>query len=168
MFSWQAVRIRRPAEAFVVTRHVGDLRVGLYATAGLLEHRGWPRCAKELSEYPVIGPDRNLAEQAFLAQQGFACTGEHAVFRSDDHLAQFAALRSGLGIGVYSSQLARRHALARLLPEQVDFSVDVWIAMQYEAELFKIFHASFGPVTVIGIDGLLVILQAPRTIAVAL
>lgn len=79
-----------------------------------------------------------------------------------------AALRSGLGIGVYSSQLARRHALARLLPEQVDFSVDVWIAMQYEAELFKIFHASFGPVTVIGIDGLLVILQAPRTIAVAL
>ncbi|WP_413795146.1 MULTISPECIES: LysR family transcriptional regulator [unclassified Pseudomonas] len=41
-----AVRIRRPAEASVVTRHVGDLRVGLYATAGLLEHRGWPRCAK--------------------------------------------------------------------------------------------------------------------------
>jgi DNA-binding transcriptional LysR family regulator len=127
-----AVRIRRPAEASVVTRHVGDLRVGLYATAGLIEHRGWPRCAHELSEYPVIGPDRNLAEQAFLAQQGFACTGEHAVFRSDDHLAQFAALRAGLGIGVCSRQLARRHDLVRVLPEQVDFPVDVWIAMHLD------------------------------------
>ena len=35
-----AVRIRRLGEASVVVRHVGDLRVGLYATAGLLEHRG--------------------------------------------------------------------------------------------------------------------------------
>lgn len=127
-----AVRIRRPVEASIVTRHVGDLRVGLYATAGLLEHRGRPRCADELSEYPVIGPDRNLTEQAFLAQQGFLCRGEQVVFRSDDHLAQFAALRAGLGIGVCSSQLARRHDLVRVLPEQVDFTVDIWIAMHHD------------------------------------
>ncbi|WP_256573708.1 LysR family transcriptional regulator [Pseudomonas sp. NFACC04-2] len=110
-----AVRIRRPVEASIITRRVGDLRVGLYATAGLLEHRGRPRCADELNEYPVIGPDRNLTEQAFLAQQGFLCSGEQVVFRSDDHLAQFAALRAGLGIGVCSSQLARRHDLVRVL-----------------------------------------------------
>lgn len=127
-----AVRIRRPTEAAVVTRHVGDLRVGLYATAQLIEHRGFPRCADELAAYPVIGPDRNLAEQTFLRERGFSCTGENAVIRSDNHLAQFASLRAGLGIGVCSSQLARRHGLVRVLPEQVDFPVDVWIAMHHD------------------------------------
>ena len=127
-----AVRIRRPSEAAVVTRHVGDLRVGLYATAQLIEHRGLPRCADELTEYPVIGPDRNLTEQTFLRERGFFCTGENAVIRSDNHLAQFASLRAGLGIGVCSSQLAKRHGLVRVLPELVDFPVDVWVAMHHD------------------------------------
>ncbi|WP_273820959.1 LysR family transcriptional regulator [Pseudomonas asplenii] len=127
-----AVRIRRPSEAAVVTRHVGDLRIGLYATAQLIELRGQPRCAEELHEYPVIGPDRNLTEQTFLNERGFFCTGENAVLRSDDHLAQFASLRAGLGIGVCASQLARRHGLVRVLPERVDFPVDAWIAMDHD------------------------------------
>jgi DNA-binding transcriptional LysR family regulator len=127
-----AVRIRRPNEAAVVTRHVGDLRVGLYATPQLIAHRGLPRSADELNEYPVIGPDRNLTEQTLLRERGFFCTGENAVIRSDSHLAQFASLRAGLGIGVCSSQLARRHGLVRVLPEHVDFPVDVWIAMHQD------------------------------------
>lgn len=132
-----AVRIRRPSEAGVVTRHVGDMRVGLYATAQLLEHRGIPRCAEELSQYPVIGPDRNLAELALLEQQGFHCAAQHAVIRTDDHLAQFAALRAGLGIGVCPSQLAQRHDLVRVLPEQVNFAVDVWIAMHHDLKRIR-------------------------------
>lgn len=127
-----AVRIRRPCESAVVTRHVGNLHVGLYATAQLIEHRGLPRCADELNDYPLIGPDRNLAEQSFLKQRGFFCTGANVVIRTDDHSAQFASLRAGLGIGVCSDQLARRHGLVRVLPEQVDFPVDVWIAMHHD------------------------------------
>jgi DNA-binding transcriptional LysR family regulator len=132
-----AVRIRRPSEAAVVTRHAGDLHIGLYATAELLEQQGVPRCADELSEYPIIGPDRNLTELAFLGQQGFACTADRAVIRTDSHLAQFAALRAGLGIGVCSSLLARRYGLVRVLPEHVDFRVDVWIAMHVDLKRVK-------------------------------
>lgn len=127
-----AVRIRRPTEATVVTRHVGDLHVGLYGTAELLAEYGVPQNATQLSRYPLIGPDRNLTEVAFLGQQGFSCTAEQAVIRTDDHLAQFASLRAGLGIGVCSRQLAQRYGLVRVLPEQVDFSVDIWIAMHQD------------------------------------
>ena len=52
--------------------------------------------------------------------------------RTDDHLAQLAALRAGLGVGVCSRQLAQRHGLVRVLSGQVDFSVDVWIAMHQD------------------------------------
>ncbi len=127
-----AVRIHRPTESALVTRHVGDLQVGLYATSQLLEHLGTPDCLQALSEYPIIGPDRNLKEHAFLMQQGFTSNAGNSVIRSDNHLAQFAALRAGLGIGVCASQLAQRYGLVRVLPKHVDFRVDVWTAMHQD------------------------------------
>lgn len=127
-----AVRIHRPTESAVVTRHVGDLRLGLYATEELVALNGAPRHESELDKYPLIGPDRNLTEIAFLEQQGYLCAAERMVIRTDDHLAQFAALRAGLGIGMCSSQLASRHGLVRVLPKLVDFKVGVWIAMHQD------------------------------------
>lgn len=127
-----AIRIRRPTEAAVVTRHLGDLQVGLYATGDLLEELGVPSDVQDLRRYPLIGPDRNLKEIEFLGQHGFACAAQQTLIRTDDHLAQFAALRAGLGIGVCSRQFAQLHNLARVLPDQVDFAVDVWIAMHQD------------------------------------
>ncbi|TFY85639.1 LysR family transcriptional regulator [Pseudomonas kairouanensis] len=127
-----AVRIRRPTGAAVVTRKVGDLHVGLYATAGLLAEVGMPQTMAQLQDYPVIGPDRDLAQIEVLQQQGFDCASAHTVIRTDDHLAQFSALRAGLGIGVCPRQLARRHGLVRVLPEQLGFDVDVWVAMHQD------------------------------------
>lgn len=127
-----AVRIRRPTESTVVTRHVGDLHIGLYATPELLARIGTPRDIDTLKECPLIGPDRSLTEIAFLEQQGFTCTSAHTVVRTDHHLAQFAALKAGLGIGVCARQLAVRHGLVRVLPDQVGFPVDVWIAMHHD------------------------------------
>jgi DNA-binding transcriptional LysR family regulator len=123
-----AVRIRRPTEATVVARKVGDLQVGLYAAPELLTEQGTPDTVAHLHGYPLIGPDRNLLEIEFLRERGFDCSAPHAVIRTDDHLAQLAALRAGLGIGVCSRQVAQRHGLVRVLQGQVDFNVDVWIA----------------------------------------
>ena len=124
-----AVRIGRPTEAAVVTRRVGDLQVGLYAAPDLLDQYGVPTSAEDLRRFPLIGPDRNLTEIAFLGEQGFDCTSNPAAIRTDEHLAQLAALRAGLGIGVCASQLAHGYGLVRVLPEHVNFSIDVWIAM---------------------------------------
>lgn len=127
-----AVRIRRPTEASVVARKVGELRVGLYAAPELLEQEGGLTTASALSRYPLIGPDRNLDDLEFLREQGFDCAPERALIRTDDHLAQLAALRAGLGVGVCPEQLAQRYGLVRVLPEQVGFAVEVWIAMHQD------------------------------------
>jgi DNA-binding transcriptional LysR family regulator len=127
-----AVRIRRPTEATVVARKVGDLQVGLYAAPELLAEQGTPDTVAQLHGYPLIGPDRNLLEIELLRERGFDCSAANTFIRTDDHLAQLAALRAGLGIGVCSSQVAQPHGLVRVLPGQVDFSVDVWIAMHQD------------------------------------
>lgn len=127
-----AVRIRRPTEASVVARKVGDLHVGLYATPELLAEQGVPETPEDLRRFSLIGPDRHAGEIEFLRERGFDCSAEHTAIRTDDHLAQWAALRAGLGIGVCSRQLAERHGLIRVLPADVDFTVDVWIAMHQD------------------------------------
>ncbi|MHB2247538.1 LysR family transcriptional regulator [Pseudomonas fitomaticsae] len=127
-----AVRIRRPTEASVVARKVGDLHVGLYATPELLAEQGEPETPEELRRFSLIGPDRHAGEIEFLRERGFDCSAEHTAIRTDDHLAQWAALRAGLGIGVSARQLAQRHGLVRVLPGDVDFKVDVWIAMHQD------------------------------------
>lgn len=124
-----AVRIRRPTEASVAARKVGDLHVGLYATPELLAEQGVPETPEDLRRFSLIGPDRHAGEIEFLRERGFDCSAEHTAIRTDDHLAQWAALRAGLGIGVCSRQLAERNGLMRVLPGDVDFTVDVWIAM---------------------------------------
>ena len=98
----------------------------------LLAEQGTPDTVAQLHGYPLIGPDRNLLEIEFLRERGFDCSAPHAVIRTDDHLAQLAALRAGLGIGVCSRQVAQRHGLVRVLQGQVDFNVDVWIAMHQD------------------------------------
>lgn len=137
-----AVRIHRPTEATVVTRKVGDLHVGLYAAPELLAEFGTPSGLAQLQGYPLIGPDRNGQDIEFLQQHGFDCSAARTVIRSDDHLAQFAALRAGLGIGVCPRQLAQRHGLVQVLPE-VAFDVDVWIAMHQDMRRVPRIAATF-------------------------
>ncbi|WP_330114050.1 LysR substrate-binding domain-containing protein [Pseudomonas sp. JS3066] len=112
----------------MLIRCLGALQVGLYATPELLEHHGHPADLESLSKLPMIGPDRSLADLRTLAAQGFAGEGQRLQLRTDNHNAQQAALRAGVGIGVCPRQLAERWGLVRVLPRQVDFAVEVWIA----------------------------------------
>lgn len=123
-----AIRTVRPTEAEVLTRRVGALRVGLYATRELLEHIGTPADLDGLSRLPLIGSDRSTTDAQTLATHGLAHDRQRFALRTDNHIAQQAALRAGVGIGVCPQQIAQRHGLVRVLPEQVDFAVDVWIA----------------------------------------
>lgn len=132
-----AVRIGRPTQAAVVARKVGELQVGLYGAARLLAERGMPGSVAELVDYPLIGPDRDLAQVDLLRNHSFDCSAPRTLFRSDDHLAQQAALRAGVGMGVCPVQLAQRDGLIRVLPGEVDFAVDVWIAMHQDMRRVK-------------------------------
>jgi DNA-binding transcriptional LysR family regulator len=55
---------------------------------------------------------------------------EDFAFRSDSDLAQMAAIRAGLGIGVCQVPLARRDpSLVRILPDAFSYPLDTWVVM---------------------------------------
>lgn len=126
-----AVRLQRPSEANVVTRRVGALRVGLYATPACIKCHGLPPSLVALKDMPVIGPDRRLVQEgAFTAEQTF-------LICSDSHLAQYAALRAGLGFGLCPQQLAEPAGLVQVLAGEVEMEVDIWIAMHHDLRRVK-------------------------------
>ncbi len=50
--------------------------------------------------------------------------------RTDNNLAQLAAIRANFGDGVCQVTLAKRGpSLVRVLPEQLQFDLDVWVVM---------------------------------------
>lgn len=51
-------------------------------------------------------------------------------YRADSNLAQLAAIRGGVGIGICQVGLAKRDAdLVRVLPEVFELPLDTWVAM---------------------------------------
>jgi DNA-binding transcriptional LysR family regulator len=119
-----AVRMVRPAQEALLARRVGEIPLGLYAHRRYLDaHPG----ARGLGDYDLVGPDRDLAPYAGLSLGGAPITRERFSFRTDDDLAQIAAVRAGLGVGVIQRPLAARDPdLVGLAPE-VTFTLEVWV-----------------------------------------
>ena len=127
-----AVRLTRPTEANIVTRRVGVLRVGLYASPDCIARHGVPMSREDLAVRPLIGPDRRQADQRRLVEQGVFAADARFAIASDSHPAQFGALLAGLGFAACPAQLAEPAGLVRVLEAQVGFEVEVWIAMHHD------------------------------------
>jgi DNA-binding transcriptional LysR family regulator len=125
-----AVRMFRPTQQALVARRVGNIELGFHAHKKYLERRGRPRSLQDLPGHALIGFDH---ENAFI--RGFRAKHlpiDRSLFalRTDNDLAQLAAIRAGFGIGICQVGIARRDAhLERLLPKLLSVKLDTWIAM---------------------------------------
>ncbi|HZC18003.1 MAG TPA: LysR family transcriptional regulator [Caulobacteraceae bacterium] len=123
-----AVRMARPTQAALTARRVGLVPVGLFAHRRYLERHGAPtRLEPGLSG---IGFDRNVEMLSALRDLQLPLTREYFSFRSDNDLAQLAALRAGFGIGGCQYGIARRDPdLVHVLADAFRFDMEVWVAM---------------------------------------
>lgn len=125
-----AVRMVAPAQAALVARRVGTIPLGLHAHRDYLETHGTPQTVEELAHHSVIGFDRvTPAIRSFLAQAGGLSDVRFAL-RTDSNVAQLAAIRAGLGIGVCQVPIAARDpALVRVLPDAFTIGLETWVCM---------------------------------------
>jgi DNA-binding transcriptional LysR family regulator len=124
-----AVRMARPTQAALLAQRIGSVRLGLYAHRHYLESHGVPLTIDDPS-IAAIGFDRDQqmlqslrASQINVDREGFA-------LRSDNDLAQLAALRAGFGVGACQAPLARRDPdLVSVLEDAFRYEMEVWVAM---------------------------------------
>ena len=122
-----AVRLTPPQQEALVARKVAPMRVGLFAAPSLakrLEGLDFPTLA---ATGLMIGRDRSETLADGLRQHGLV-PPQRTVFRSDDDLAQLAAIRAGIGFGICQVVIGERAGLVRLLPD-VTPAVGAWVAM---------------------------------------
>ena len=132
-----AVRMASPAQDALVARHIGGIPLGLFAHRRYLDRHGVPQSAQDLATHRLIGFDRRTAfvraaaDRIRVAAPAFPDL-DHIrwSYRADNNLAQLAAIRGGVGIGICQVGLAKRDAdLVRVLPEVFELPLDTWVAM---------------------------------------
>ncbi|TPG08545.1 LysR family transcriptional regulator [Rhodanobacter glycinis] len=124
-----AVRMLRPAQTALVARRIGGIPLGLHAHRSYLKTYGRPLTVADLQQHALIGFDRETpALRALRSRLPFS--REDFALRTDNDLAQLAAIRAGFGIGVCQCPIARRdRELVHLLPDAFALELDTWLVM---------------------------------------
>jgi len=125
-----AVRMVPPHQGNLVSQRIGVIQLGFHAHRAYLARHGTPDVLGDLHHHRLIGFDRQLAyirdilaRRPDLAQIRFA-------FRCDSNVAQLAAIRAQLGIGMCQTALAKRHPdLVEVLPGQLNINLDTYVVM---------------------------------------
>ena len=94
-----AVRMYRSTQLDIITRHLGDLRLGVFASRGYLDRHGWPQQATDLMDHDLIGYDRNDLILRHMRAMGWPATREMFVIRCDSQTTYMALVQAGCGIG---------------------------------------------------------------------
>lgn len=125
-----AVRMVEPTQQALIARKVGAVTIGFHAHRDYLAARGVPTTARDLLAHDLIGVDTETpAVRAVLGRMP-GLTREAFGLRTDNDLAQLAAIRAGCGIGVCQVEIARRDPnLVRVTPDLFSFDLPLWVVM---------------------------------------
>jgi DNA-binding transcriptional LysR family regulator len=125
-----AVRMVRPRQKALLAKRAGKVALEFHAHRRYLERYGFPERLEDLAQHALIGFDRTLPFANLLKAVPLPVTRDLFAFRCDNDLAQLAALRSGFGIGICQTGIARRDPdLLPLLRKQFKVEMEIWIVM---------------------------------------
>ncbi|MGB8815383.1 MAG: LysR family transcriptional regulator [Paracoccaceae bacterium] len=94
-----ALRMYRPTQLDIITRHVTDLPMTLYAATDYLNRRGRPTTRDTLLSHDFVGMDRSELIIRMMAGLGVPVSRDFFPTRCDDQLVYWNLVRAGCGIG---------------------------------------------------------------------
>lgn len=94
-----AVRMYRPTQLDMVTFHVGDVELGLFAADRYIQRRGRPTTAAELLDHDIVGYDRHEGMIRGFREGGMEVERDFFPVRCDNHTVLWELVRAGCGLG---------------------------------------------------------------------
>jgi DNA-binding transcriptional LysR family regulator len=127
-----AVRMLRPTQGTLITRHIADWPLGLYAHRRLIDSHGLPTPAT-LAQHRWVGFDQSTQMLDGFRAAGHVVDRRFFALRCDSQPVNLAMVRAGVGIGVVMAPLARRLPdLVPVLPELRLPVLPVWLTAHRE------------------------------------
>ncbi|SFM01685.1 LysR family transcriptional regulator [Shimia aestuarii] len=118
-----AVRMYRPEQLDMVTKHLGDITLGMFATTGYLDRKGRPRAAEDLRLHDMVGYDANDDILREMRAMGIPAARDWFSVRCDNQSAYWELIRAGCGLGFCQRNIAL--ATPGLEEVRVDFPLPV-------------------------------------------
>lgn len=124
-----AVRMYRPTQMDIVTRHIADQPIALYATPALLEQSEQHSSIEGLSSLPFVGFDQSEMIIQAMNQAGFEVDKHFFGVRCDDQSAYWQLVRAGCGVGAMQTAIGDAEPrVVRLEPQPELPSLPMWLA----------------------------------------
>jgi DNA-binding transcriptional LysR family regulator len=128
-----ALRMVRPQQSNLVAKKISEITIHACAHPRYLRLRAAPKQASDLIGHDLITGDSHDEVTPALSAHGLAVDQLRYGLRSDDLLAQWEAIRAGMGIGFASEFLIRTDpAINILLPELPLPKLPIWLTVHQE------------------------------------
>ena len=128
-----AVRMLRPAQASLVARKLGEIRIVACAHERYLAQFGTPKKAVDLLAHRLVGYDRDDTIVRGFAQVGVEITREQFALRTDDQVAYGRLVAAGAGIGFVAHYAASQWpGVKPVLPMLAIPPLPCWLAVHRE------------------------------------
>jgi len=128
-----ALRMVAPEQSSLIVKRVGQVGLTVCAHQDYLRRRGTPKQPEELAQHELIDGDRSRDLLKGLQARGMSLSEAQFALRTDDLIAQWQAIRAGLGIGVVANYLVRSEPqVSALLPMIKIAPIPMWLAVHRE------------------------------------
>ncbi len=123
-----AIRMYRPEQLDVITRHVGDMEIGIFGAQKYLDHAGVPATIGDAMKLDFVGFDRNDQMIHAMAALGLGVSRDWFPVRTDDQAAYWHLVRAGCGLGIGQlAAVAGDKTVVRLFPDLAIPSPPIWL-----------------------------------------
>jgi DNA-binding transcriptional LysR family regulator len=124
-----AVRMYRPRQMDIVTRHIGDLPLGIFGARHYLDRAGRPGTPDDLMSHQFVGYDRNEDILRGFRNTGHPVDREFFRTRCDHQTVYWELVRAGCGLGFAQIGVAATDStVERVLPEFTVPALEVWLS----------------------------------------
>ncbi len=123
-----AVRMYRPTQLALVTQHMGDVELAVFAAKSYIAERGMPTSIHDLTQHEFVGYDTNTDIIDGFAELGIEVTRDLFKTRVDDNIAYWELVRAGCGIGFAQADIGRADPLISEIKIGIDMpTLPIWL-----------------------------------------
>ncbi len=123
-----AVRMYRPKQLDMITRHIGDVKLGIFAAKTYLQRHGRPVTIEDFLAHDIVGYDRNEEIIQGFRDAGLNVDRNFFKVRTDNQTVYWELVRAGCGLGFSQCHTSRADPAVEELELPIDIpNLGVWL-----------------------------------------
>ncbi len=128
-----AVRMFQPAQAELIAKKVGAIKLGMFASKDYLARNGTPASFEDFAGHSVISGDISTEILYGFRAAGIPATRDYFAFRCDSRIVQWQMVVAGFGIGFIQTDIGKRHPdIVQLFPQAPLGELPIWLTSHAE------------------------------------